>query len=58
MRRVEPETWVECAREACVERVEFAKRLNCATHVDREASSVGKGPHERSFVWVIEHEAD
>ena len=52
MRRVERETCVECAREACVE------RLNYATRVDREASSVRKGPHERSFVWVIEHDGD
>ncbi|KAK2571253.1 hypothetical protein P5673_003829 [Acropora cervicornis] len=50
---------VECARrEVCVKRMEFAKRVNCAKRVDREASSVQKGPHKRPFVWVIEHDGD
>ena len=59
MKRAEREMCVECARrEVCVERVEFAKRVNSGTSVEREASSVRKGPHERSFVWVIEHDGD
>ena len=59
MRRAEREMCVECARrEVCVERVEFAKRVNCTTRVEREASSVRKGAHERSFVWVIKHDGD
>ena len=59
MRRVEREMCVECARrEVCVKRMEFAKRVNCAKRVDREASSVQKGPHKRPFVWVIEHDGD
>ena len=58
MRRAERDICVKCAREVCVKRVEFAKRVNSATRVEREASSVRKGPHERSFVWVIEHDGD